>query len=220
VTRVRGDLLVCMQVLLLPFNVKLETNAMNIGISATLNRNSSWISLLIFVFAVGNVQAKVFDVTLTVNTAKQTLEVSDTPTKHGCSHNNPSKGCLKIGQSRKGDIGFALEKTFTCGDNDEGIWELTEIYLGGKNQANKPSTWGNLDAEVQKDFSVANYSTGRLTLRSRARSGQSMRIYDQNDAKTEYWIYYRVEAMCFANDIQIAGPIVSDPRIVNEGDPD
>jgi hypothetical protein len=193
---------------------------MKVRSSLILKRNTTCIFLLILAFAVGSVQAKTFDVTLKVDTAKQTLEVSDAPTKHGCSQSNAKKGCLKIGKKKKGDIGFALESKVTCGANNEGVWELTEVYLGGKNEPDKPGTWGNLDAEVQKDFAVANYSTGRLTLRSRSRSGQSMRIYDQNKSRTTYWIYYKVEAMCFENNIQIAGPIVSDPRIVNEGDPD
>jgi len=199
---------------------------MKIQKNSTLKMGAKLTILLFFVFVVTNAQAKVFDLYLKVNASQSALEISDAPTKHECDHANAKKGCLRVRKNKKGDIGFRLEDKVKCGENDEGYWELTDVYLGGKNHADKPGTgtnpvdWGKLDVEVQKDFEVANYSTGRLKLRKRSTSGQLIRIYDQNESTTGYFIYYRVEAMCIANDLQIAGPIVSDPRIVNEGEPE
>ena len=186
---------------------------------------SKLILALLFAFAVANVQAgtKLFELELEVSSDQKTLEIVDSPTKHDCAP-GAKKGCLRVNKHDNGDIEFKLKSKVKCGEDNKGTWKLTSVYLGGKNHPDKPLTgtspvdWGNLDADVEKDFQVANSSTGLLTLRNPG-PAQKIRIFDSNQSKSGYFIYYKVVAMCKDGDKDLDGPIVSDPRIENEGNP-
>ncbi len=146
-------------------------------------------------------------VALQVNADQSVLGVT---TRGGCAKNN-HKGCIDVPVKKQVRIQFVLNGNRNCMG---GRWNLSGVYLGGKNSPDKPGTWGNLDAEVQEDFNVANASTGRLNHDSGSNK-QKIVIFDAN--RHAYDIWYKVTAECNDDDGVTMATLETDPRIKNGG---
>lgn len=134
----------------------------------------------------------------------------DVTTRGKCAKKN-HKGCLDVPARRQARLQFKLKGNRQC---DGGSWNLSGVYLGGKNSLEKTGLWGNLDMEVQEDFNVADASTGLLN----ADSGSSKtKIVIFNENKYAYDIWYKVTATCVSESGSSMGTIETDPRIKNGG---
>jgi hypothetical protein len=119
-----------------------------------------------------------------------------------------------VGRNRKARIDFSFIGDRRCNLQQGARWNLDEVYLGGKNSANKPLSWGNLDADVQADFNVADATSGLLNKESGS-NDQSIIIFDDNNYAYDIW--YLVTAVCVAENGRRLAVIESDPRIKNGG---
>lgn len=152
-------------------------------------------------------QVKNVTVALQVNTAQTGMDVT---TRGSCGSKNHN-GCIDVPVNKKVRIQFVLNGNRQC---DGGRWNLSAVYLGGKNSLDKPGSWGNLDFDVQDDFDVANTSTGLLNPDAGSNS-QKIVIFDAN--KHSYDIWYKVTATCMSDSGSAMGSIETDPRIRNGG---
>lgn len=156
------------------------------------------------------VQAQVNNMTvaLQVNASQTGMDVT---TRGKCGNNNHN-GCLNVPVNTKARINFVLNGNRQC---NGGSWNLSGVYLGGKNSPYKTGSWGNLDAQVQADFKVANAASGRLNPESGS-SSQSITIFNANNYAYEIW--YKVTADCVNPQTgQVMTTIETDPRIKNGG---
>jgi len=124
------------------------------------------------------------------------------------------KGCVNVKKDRKARIHYVLKGNTNCNKPGGKKWKLGDVYLGGKNSANKPGVWGNLDQEVRADFNVADAASGRLNGEAGS-NDQQIIISDQN--KYKYDIWYKVTANCVDSDGKVKATIETDPRIENDG---
>jgi len=176
-------------------------------------KNIKFLTQIIVVIALAGLypvaQAQVSNVTvaLQVNAAQTGMDVT---TRGSCANNN-HRGCVDVPANKKVRIQFILNGNRQC---NGGSWNLSGVYLGGKNSAHKTGSWGNLDSEVQSDFSVANASTGLLNPDSGSNS-QKIIIFDAN--RYAYDIWYKVTASCISANGSSMGTIETDPRIKNGG---
>lgn len=159
-------------------------------------------------YPAAHAQVKNMTVALQVNAAQNGMDVT---TRGSCARKNHN-GCVDVPVKKKARIQFILNGNRKC---NGGTWNLSGVYLGGKNSPEKTGSWGNLDSEVQSDFSVANASTGLLNPDSGSNK-QKIVIFDAN--KHAYDIWYKVTADC-VNDSNgsIMNTINTDPRIKNGG---
>jgi len=157
---------------------------------------------------VAEAQVSNVTVSLQVNAAQNGMDVT---TRGGCASSNHN-GCVEVPVNKKVRMQFVLNGNRQC---NGGQWNLSAVYLGGKNSAAKPGSWGGLDSEVQGDFNVANASTGLLNPDSGSNK-QKIVIYDANNHAYDIW--YKVTAVCTSNSGSTMGlPIETDPRIRNGG---
>ncbi len=196
--------------------MRTKTKPRNIWVCLTM-----WLALpLLLAFEVNAAPVK-YTVELEVAAGGTELNVNnDQPSSKKCSSSKAFRGCLKVKAGKKATFTFNMDDVVACGANNAGKWVLRNVYLGGKDSTGKPAAngWGNLDAEVKADFDVADNGTGRLTPKSTSKSkGGKIKISDANQSRNGYEIWYKVEAYCMQGNTTLAGPIMSDPRIVNGG---
>ena len=194
----------------------MKTKPINVWISLT-----GWLVLTLLLAFDANAAPVKYTVELEVAAGGAELNViNDQPSSKRCTSTRAFKGCLKVKQGKKATFTFNMDDVVACGANNAGKWILRNVYLGGKGSAGKPadSGWGGLDAEVKADFDVADNGTGRLTPKSTSTGkGGKIKIDDDNQSRNGYEIWYKVEAYCMKGNATLAGPIMSDPRIVNGG---
>ena len=139
------------------------------------------------------------------------LEVT---TKGQCSDNN-HKGCIHVKKGTQARVNFSFVKNTQCKRAGGVSWEIGEVYLGGKGSMSKPGSWGDLDAQVQADFSVADAASGRL---NKGAGSNKQSIVIMNNNKNAYDIWYKVTAVCVDGSGSTVGvPAETDPRIKNGG---
>jgi hypothetical protein len=155
-------------------------------------------------YPVAEAQVNNVTVSLQVNASQNGMDVT---TRGSCGSNN-HHGCVEVPVHKKARIQFILNGNRQC---NGGSWNLSGVYLGGKNSPQKTGSWGNLDSQVQQDFSVANASTGLLNPDSGS-SSQKIVIFDANNHAYDIW--YKVTAVCSSGS---GSPIETDPRIKNHG---
>lgn len=160
-------------------------------------------------FASG-VSAKDFHVDLRIDSSPAELVASS----RGTCRNNNHPGCVQTDKYQSGDINFNLKGDKKCDMADGADWSLTGVYLGGKDSLSKPASMGNLDAEVQADFDVADASSGLLNYQNGS-NPQHIRISNQNS--NSYSIWYTVVASCVDRDGNVLGTLQMDPRVKNTG---
>lgn len=156
------------------------------------------------------VSAKKFSIDLEVNPTQTVLEASS---KGNCSDKN-HKGCLQTTKHQSADIDFKLKGEKSCNKAVDAEWNLSQVYLGGKDSETKPGSWGNLDAEVVEDFDVADASSGLLN-HDNGSNRQHIKISDENQYSYEIW--YTVVANCVGPDGSVLGKLEVDPRLKNVG---
>lgn len=131
-----------------------------------------------------------------------------------CSNNNHN-GCIHVRKGTQARINFSFVKNTQCKRPGGVSWEIGEVYLGGKGSMSKPGSWGDLDAQVQADFSVADAASGRLN-KGAGSNKQSIVIINNN--KNAYDIWYKVTAVCVNGSGSTVGVAAeTDPRIKNGG---
>lgn len=165
---------------------------------------------LMGMFSVAQAQTDNVNVQLTLNNSQTMLDIT---TRGNCSDNNQN-GCVEVGKNKKARINFSFTGRRKCDQQEGARWKLDEVYLGGKNSPGKPGSWGNLDAEVQADFNVADATSGLLN-KEGGSNDQSIIIFDQNNYAYDIW--YLVTAVCMGTDGSRLAVIESDPRIKNGG---
>lgn len=159
---------------------------------------------------VAEAQVDNFTVALQVNAAQTELDV----TSRGRCSNNNHNGCLDIPKHKTAKIKFPLNGNRQCNRSGGGMWNLDEVYLGGKGSLSKPTTWGTLDTEVQLDFDVADAATGLL---NKASGSSDQKIVITDDNKYAYDIWDKVTAICVDEGGSTIATIETDPRIKNGG---
>lgn len=132
-----------------------------------------------------------------------------------CSSDN-HPGCIEVGHKKKAIIDFVFIEDKKCNRNDDAIWELSAVYLGGKNSLKKPkkNKWGGLDAEIEADFNVADPVSGLLNGES---GSNANKIIISDDNEYAYDIWYKVTAVCVNNSGLVLATIETDPRLRNGG---
>ena len=154
--------------------------------------------------------AEKISVSLKINEGQTALEVSS---RGNCSNHN-HKGCVQVTKYKPADIHFNLNSDKKCNMADDAQWELTQVYLGGKNSETKPLSWGNLDAEVATDFDVADAASGLLNVQNGS-NPQNIRVSNKNTKA--YSVWYTVVASCMDRDGNVMGTLEVDPRVKNTG---
>ena len=162
-------------------------------------------------YPVAQAQLVNINVQVQLDGAQDKLEVT---TKGQCSNNN-HKGCIHVRKGTQARINFLFVGDKQCKRPGGVSWEIGEVYLGGKGSMSKPGSWGDLDAQVQADFSVADAASGRLN-KGAGSNKQSIVIINNN--KNAYDIWYKVTAVCVnGNGSTVGVPAETDPRIKNGG---
>jgi len=141
----------------------------------------------------------------------------DVDTNGNCVNNN-HKGCREVAKGTQARFDFSFTGPKRCNLEDGRRWELSEVYLGGKNSADKPTSWGGFqnDADVRDDFNFADEATGLLNKEDGSNSN-SIVIFDNNNSVGGYDIWYKVTAVCVDSAGDILKTIETDPRIKNGG---
>ena len=132
-----------------------------------------------------------------------------------CSSDN-HPGCIEVGHKKTAKIDFVFIEDKKCNRTDGARWELSEVYLGGKDSSEKPKSnkWGNLDAEIEADFNVADLVSGLLNEESGS-NAQKIIISDENNYAYDIW--YKVTADCVNDSGSVLATIETDPRLRNGG---
>lgn len=156
-----------------------------------------------------------FPIDVALNDDHTALEVE---TNGRCANNN-HKGCVEVAQGTQARLDFSFTGWKSCSLPDGRRWELGDVYLGGKNSATKPTSWGGFqnDYEVITDFNFADEATGRLN-KEDGSNRNSIVIFDNNNSRTGgYDIWYKLTAVCVDRDGNVLETIETDPRIKNGG---
>lgn len=151
---------------------------------------------------------------LTVQLSLDADQIKLNPTTHGSCGNNNHPGCINIPADNKARIHFVLTGNRQCNRPRGQTWNLSEVYLGGKNSAGKPGSWGDLDAEIEADFNVANSRSGLLNPEPSSNEQQIV-IFDGNNYAYDVW--YKVVATCVDQGGVAIATIETDPRLENGG---
>ena len=160
-------------------------------------------------FVVSDAWARVFTVKLKPDSSQTELIA----TTAGTCINNNHKGCIRVKLGQNADINFILtEGNKSCNLGEGATWELSAVYLGGKDSASKPGSWGGLDSEIQEDFDVADAASGLLN-HANGSNARHIKITDENNYKYDVW--YTVVATCKATNGASLGEIEIDPRLSN-----
>ena len=176
-----------------------------------LNTTAAMVIFVLGMLFASAASAKTFNVDMELNADQTVLTVV---ARGNCKKDN-HPGCVETQKGKDADIKFHLKKAHTDCNKAEGAqWELSAVYLGGKNSTAKPRSWGNLDAEVAEDFDVANATTGLL---KHANGSNKRKISISNKNQHEYSIWYTVVASCVGSDGQVLGTVEVDPRVKNVG---
>ena len=173
-----------------------------------------------------NVQAKPvtqnYRVKVEVNDTETALVIT-TPTSElgDCPDVAPGSpaedGCISVKKNENANINIRLQGNPTC---TNGRWVLEGVYLGGYNSA-KPTSWGNLNTLVERDFN-ANRASGKSgrEMPDQSNPGRNWQFVDLNpqDGQVLFWTWYKVVAHCVDSGGNVrSGPIETDPRIRNAG---
>ena len=114
------------------------------------------------------------------------------------------KGCVEAAKNKKIRIKVVMRGNAKCSSG--GKWALSQVFLGGENSPNKPSSWGGL-VMAANDFDV-NPQTGLVTPENGS-NGNQLKFINQNSQPYDIW--YKVTATCNGRTIEM------DPRIKNRG---
>lgn len=141
----------------------------------------------------------------------------DVDTKGQCTENNHN-GCSVVKPGKQTKFHFSFAGWKSCKLPGGKRWELGEVYLGGKNSATKPTSWGGFqnDPQVKIDFNFADEATGRLHKESGS-NRNSIVVFDNNNSVGGYDIWYKVTAVCVDSGGNVLSTIETDPRIENGG---
>ena len=163
---------------------------------------------LMGVMFASHAHARQYNIDMELNAAQTEMRAV---TRGNCDHD----GCVQTEKGHDADIHFHLKNEFTdCNRAAGATWELTSVYLGGKNSPTKPSAWGGLDAEVTSDFDVFNAASGVL---NHTNGSNKRKISISNKNEYVYDIWYTVVASCVATDGTVLGILELDPRVSNVG---
>lgn len=161
-----------------------------------------------------------FASTASARTYNVDMELDDSQTemfavgRGNCKKDN-HPGCVETKKGHAADIHFFLKNAFTDCNRAEGAeWQLSAVYLGGKDSPAKPAAWGNLDAEVIDDFDVADAASGLL---NHANGSNQRKISISNKNQHAYSIWYTVVASCVDSAGTVLGTVEVDPRVKNVG---
>ena len=142
----------------------------------------------------------------------------DVETKGKCAKKN-HKGCIDVAKGTQAKFRFKLKGNTSCKLQGGKKWVFGEVFLGGKDSEDKPTSWGGFenDAEVRADFNFANEKTGQLNKEDNS-DNDDIYIYNNNNSRVPYDIWYKVTAVCVDKHGNAVGdPIETDPRIKNGG---
>jgi hypothetical protein len=142
----------------------------------------------------------------------------DVETKGKCAKKNHD-GCVDVAKGTQAKFRFELKGTTWCRLQGGKKWVLGEVYLGGKNSEDKPTSWGGFedDVEVRADFNFVNEKTGQL-IKEDDSDKDTIFIFNNNNSLVPYDIWYKVTAVCtdrYGN--AVGDPVETDPRIKNGG---
>lgn len=162
-------------------------------------------------FFAGTASARTYNVDMELD-ASQTEMIA--VGRGNCKKDN-HPGCVETKKGHAADIHFFLKNTFTDCNKAEGAkWQLSAVYLGGKDSPAKPAAWGDLDAEVIDDFEVADAASGLL---KHANGSNQRKISISNKNQHAYSIWYTVVASCVDSAGAVLGTVEVDPRVTNVG---
>jgi len=141
----------------------------------------------------------------------------DVETKGKCANDNHN-GCIDVAQGTQARFDFSFAGWKSCKLPDGKRWELGGVYLGGKNSATKPTSWGGFqhDVDVRADFNFADEASGLLN-KEDGSNRNSIVIFDNNNSPNGYSIWYKVTAVCVDKDGKVLDTVETDPRIKNGG---
>lgn len=156
-----------------------------------------------------------YKVEIRLNDQQTALKVE---TKGKCAKKN-HKGCIEVAKGTQAKFRFKLKGTTSCKREGGKKWVFGEVFLGGKNSEDKPTSWGGFenDAAVRADFNFANETTGQLN-KEGGSDDNDIYINNNNNSRVPYDIWYKVTAVCEdRNGNAIGDPIETDPRVKNGG---